>query len=350
MEAIPISLGENCMKSYLLIAISLIGATATAQADVKYSETMKTADGESTTSTTTFIKAGAQRVETSIKAGPVTIIDATITVCETRRTYRLDPKLKIYTSSPLDDSANSVAKTSTAKTDVAKEKAATGKMTSTFTVKFLGVGEVTGRKVRHYLITQRMQSQGCIGNSDTTMKSEIWVTDYNMPTFDCGSQYGGWSKSGSGDGGCKVEYEQKGDFQAYQNAYKGLIVRRKMFMGADEKNAMTWEVTSLSNAKLDDALFSVPTGWKQVSDKEYDEQRQKAMIAAMMGGQNTHSGNAGATGDDESPQGDSPTSSPRDNVEAEKDEGNKPEGGETKTPDKKESVKDKIRGRFKLPF
>ena len=53
---------------------------------------------------------------------------------------------------------------------------------------------------------------------------------------------------------------------------------------ATDKPVMTQEVTMLTRAKQDDALFSIPADYKEVKAEEFDQMRSQAMIRQLMGG------------------------------------------------------------------
>lgn len=83
-------------------------------------------------------------------------------------------------------------------------------------------------------------------------------------------------------GDCKVQVELKGDSDKFLNINKGLILRQKMYNG--NMPLMTTEVTSLSQAKLGDELFTVPADFKKVSAEEFQKAKTEAMVKAMQAG------------------------------------------------------------------
>lgn len=305
------------ISKFFAVAATCILSAGAAHSDVKYTQTMKmpgttgattASAGAPLNSTTTWIKKGAQRVEMSQQIGGYKWNDTTITLCEKRQTVRLDPALQIYTVAPLDgeSSATTAAKPATAKP--AATKPSTGKVVMTVSVKNLGEETVAGRKARHYMITTRYEMSGCAGDSKMNSKIEIWVADYQLPDFNCGGKPGDWRGYVRASDGCSITSEQKGDVAAWQAAYKGLIVKMKMYDEAGTKEVMTQEMTALSEAKLDDTMFTVPAGFKQVSGKEYDDARQQAMMKGMqasMGAGNSASkaGTINAADDDDSDSG-----------------------------------------------
>jgi hypothetical protein len=278
----------------IAVAATCVLSAGVAHSDVKYTQTMRmpgvgaattaATNGAPLNSTTTWIKKGAQRVEMSQQMGAFKWNETTLTLCEKRQRIRLDPSLKIYTVASLDETRSITNTQDATKPTAAKPaagKPATGKVVMTVSVKNLGEETVAGRKARHYMISTRYQMSGCASDSDMNSKMEIWVADYQLPDFNCGDKPGDWRSYVRASDGCSITSEQKGDVAAWQAVYKGLIVKMKMFDEAGTKEVMTQEMTSLSEAKLDDVPFTVPADFKQVSAKEYDDARQQSMMKAM---------------------------------------------------------------------
>ncbi|HEX8550450.1 MAG TPA: hypothetical protein VF681_02725 [Abditibacteriaceae bacterium] len=311
----------------ILFLSSLALATA-ARADVKYTETTTTSGMPMRL--TTYRKAGAERTEQSMKIGAATMNNISVSSCPDKKTYRLDPALKIYTSS-LIGGASGAADAKPAAKDNKPAAKTSGKMTITGNAKFLGVEEVAGRKARHYSIDQRIQSEGCAGNTDMTMKMEVWTADYEMPVFACRAGWQAAQPVPSSAGGCAMTTEFKGDQKALNEAYRGLVVKRKTSFG---ETTMVSEITEFSEAKLDDALFQIPAGWTLVSDEEFDKRRQAAMMKAMTG-----SAPSPANNDDAPEEGGTMGDVEVDETDAEEKPAEKPK--EEEKPKKK---------KWKLPF
>jgi hypothetical protein len=357
---------------FFAVAAACFLSVGVAHSDVKYTQAMRmpgvggaftAGDGAPLNSTTTWIKKGAQRVEMSQQIGAFKWQEATLTLCEKRQSIRLDETLKIYTVSSLDGSSSTTvsagAKSTAAK--AADAKPSTGKVTMTVSVKNLGEETVAGRKARHYMISTRYQMSGCAGNGDNTSKMEIWVTDYQLPDFNCGDKPGDWRGYVRASDSCSITSEQKGDVAAWQAAYKGLVVKMKMYDQAGTKEVMTQEMTALSEAKLDDTLFTVPAGFKQVSAKEYDDARQQAMMkgmqASMGGATNAGASNSGASSNGASSDGASKTAVTNSDdtpaQTADDSHNNAADDDSVAEQVAKDAVKNKVakkKPRFRLPF
>jgi hypothetical protein len=325
----------------LKVCTALLGAAlcSVAHADVKYTETMtmegKNAAGSEPTRTTTYLKAGHERTEQKISMGPMVMNMISVSSCPKKLRMRFDPELKIYTSAPINN--DSVAKATDAKPaptkPAPKPTGKTGKIVMTSNVQKLGIEEIAGRKARHYIIDQSMTSEGCAGTGTQKFRTEVWMADYDMPVFACRAL---WNTSANqttpADGGCSISSEYKGDQAALTEAYRGLPVKRKMTMG---DTVMIWQLTELSEAKLDDALFTPRADWKLVSDEEFDKQRQAAMMKAMTSGASA----GGDGGNDEGDEGGTMEDVTEDTTPVEEEK-----------PKEEPKKKKKKFGNFKLPF
>jgi hypothetical protein len=332
--------------SFYLAAVAA-GAIActTAQADVKYTESVKmdmgAAGGGMNNSTTTFIADGAQRIENVTQYGPVKMNDITVTVCAKKKTYKIDPDLKIYTATDITEGGHTAPARQGAAPATGGGKKGTGKISSTVNVKYLGEETLSNRKCRHYLIETAMKMEGCAGDGETHSKMEIWVTDYKLPVFDCGERpYETGMPQRMPHNNCDISFEQHGDTKAMADAYRGLIMRMKMYSpGQDGKDmVITREVTGLYDAKLPASTFEIPADYKLVSDQDFQKARSDAMMKGMMSG-------AGAAGGHDN-NGDA-----NDNANANDDQDAKDDDAEeNKAPEKEPEKPKKPKFKLKLPF
>lgn len=228
------------------------------------------------------VKANAERSEIRTKFGAMEMNQITLRLCDKNQEVRLDPSLKMYTSRPLRNTAAVKAANGKAANAVAGGQE-TGKVVSTYAVQELAGEEVAGFKTRHYLISTKLQMSGCVGNSDIDTKVEIWVADIKDASACADSISTAEAYAAAAKESCQVTYEQKGDVAAYAKAYNGLIVRQKIYNG--DQVLMTTEMTSLSQAKLDDTLFTIPGDYKKVSEEEFQRAQSQAMMEAMIKGQ-----------------------------------------------------------------
>jgi hypothetical protein len=272
----------NCSKA-LAVGAVLCGLGGAARADINYTSqtTISMGTMESKSTMMRAVKPGFERYETTAQSGAMKTESITIRQCEKNQTIELDSQLKIYAIAP---ESNKTATTgSGSKTSGDKANAATtGKMVITYAVKDLGIEEVLGFKARHFMVDIETQSSGCAGNGTTKQKYEIWSSEIREPVACPNAPVPSISEAMS-RGNCKIEVVQQGDFKQYGEIGKGLTLRQKIYN--EGKVFMTTEVTSLSQAKLGDDLFTIPGGYQQVSDEEFNKKRSEAIVKAMTGAQ-----------------------------------------------------------------
>lgn len=274
------------MQKLLTCALLTLTATA-AHADVKYTTEMSMMQGGKLTpfsTTTTWMKAGLQRSDSQQNLGMYRQSESVVTHCAKRQQIRFDSNLKLTTTESLGASKAGSANSPGGQMPGNSGKSGTGKIIMTPTVKFLGREKIAGRDTRHYRVTQRIQSSGCAGNSDTTVKMEIWMADVNLPNVSCSNSPGDWKQAYNTHGNrCKITFEQRGDMKAYLAAYKGLLMKSITY-DASGKPLVQMKITNISFAALSASAFNAPANYKKLSASEYDKARQDAMIAAMTGG------------------------------------------------------------------
>ncbi len=274
------------MKKLLICGLLALTAAA-ANADVKYTTEMSMMQGGKLTpfsTTTTWMKAGLQRIDSQQNLGMYRQSESTVTHCAKRQQIRFDTNLKLTTTEALAAGSSRPANAPGSHTAQNSGKSGNGKIIMTATVKFLGREKIAGRIARHYSVTQRVQSSGCAGTSDTTVKQEIWMADASLPNVSCSSTPGDWKQAYNTHGSrCKITFEQRGDTKAYLAAYKGLLMKSITY-DASGKPMMQMQITNLSFAALNASAFNAPANYKKVGAAEYDKTRQDAMIAAMTRG------------------------------------------------------------------
>jgi hypothetical protein len=266
----------------LLVALGVLGVCSMARADIKYTTEMTLAGApEGTPKTTTLraVKPNFERTESRQKIATYEMQTISIRECGKKQTTQLAPNLKIYAVVPDYDGEGGTAQGgSTPKAG----KPATGKMVMTYAIKDLGEETILDFKTRHYMIETETVSSGCAGDGTNKLKQEIWVSDVRdaNPCPDDNTITSMSQAMSRRD--CKIEVETKGDFDKYREIYKGLVLRQIMYN--DDKPFMTMEVTSLSQAKLGDELFTVPADFKKVSAEEFQKAQSDAMVKAMTAG------------------------------------------------------------------
>ena len=281
---------RNTTRSAGLIAFGMIAVGASlARTDIQ--TTMQTslpgaeANDPPLSTTTTYSRRYARRVETTMSLPGSQQRTITLTLCDKKVTYTLDPGLKIFYATslaipPAEEKATS-----------ATIKRVTGKMTMTLiSVRDTGERTIGSYKTRCYEITMRTQTNGCLGASDTTTKQEICIAPGEAQgagdEFACGvaSEAGGTSNS------CTPSIERKGDqalWALYEKVMGGLRVSTRLAIGSGQEAEDTTTETRLvkvSRDKLPDSLFALPQGFRQLSAQEFQAEQSKAMMQKMMQG------------------------------------------------------------------
>ena len=209
-----------------------------------------------------------------------------------------------------------------------------GKIINTFHVTDLGSEKVAEVLAHHYMMDMRTQMSGCAGDNDVSMKMETWVAPIKGG-LRCPERFAPSrtvpSSTGSGSD-CHITYEMKGDLGALKNVYGGMVVRMKMYN--KDKVIMVQELRDYSLAKLDEALFTVPSDYKEVSESEFQKAQSKAMMKSM-----TH-GLFGGSGDSDS----------SDNQDNKNSNDAPPSDDQPKKEEKKKHGGFKLPGGIKLPF
>jgi len=272
------------MAGLLAAGCLAAGRPRPAQADVKYTQEMRVpgipgAGNGPLNSTTTYIKKDARRVETTAAMGPVQMQTVELTLCDKQQRYRIDPASKVYTVAKLDTLPAPGAPPAP-EAPAAPETPGTGKVIITATVQDLGEETVADRKTHHYKLNLRTQTSGCPGQSDSTNEMEVWVAPDIAVSMACEQGRLPELPHRPYRPTCKVTTEQHGDVAALAKVFSGLVMRMKVNNG--DKAIMEQTVTSLSDAALDDALFTVPADYRQVSEQEFAQAQSRAMMQAIM--------------------------------------------------------------------
>jgi hypothetical protein len=270
------------MKNLTLPFCSLLAVTLPAFADIQYTTVMSmNQDGKLTplSTVTTSLKKGLQRDDTEQKIGPVTRSESVITNVARREQISLDPALKIYTVVTLGGDAGGHEKSDIAVTAVKPAKG-TGKMVMTLGAQFIGNEKLLDYPVRHYKTSMQTDSNGCVGDSHTVMKTEQWMADLELPVLDDNAKAQGFGGYGDNQGDCKITFERNGDVNGFDAAQKGLALKRITFDEAG-KILMQQQITMLSLAALTDERFAAPANFKKLSRADYEKARQDAMMKAF---------------------------------------------------------------------
>jgi hypothetical protein len=266
----------------LLLICTLI---AGAHADIKYTQATTMGDDPKAAPmihNAHFVAPGKERNETEITMGSYQYKEAVITLCQPKQTIHIDDALKIYA---IEDGFVSAPNTPPApgKHQEPQEKSGTGKIAINVKITDLQPEKVAGWDTKHYMVEMHLENSGCVGNGSSDMKMELWVADVK-DAHGCKAPVDYGAIIGRPEGGkCKITFEMSGDYTRFADVWSGLIMRQKMY-DKDGKVTMVQEITSLSQAKLDDSIFVIPDGYTKLSIDDYNKQRQQAMMNAVMGG------------------------------------------------------------------
>ncbi|HEX8463629.1 MAG TPA: ankyrin repeat domain-containing protein [Abditibacterium sp.] len=270
-------------KSALLLASFAL--VSSALADVQYtSVTSMMRDGKLTplSTSTTWLKAGLQRIDTKTEVGNYRATETTVTDVAKRQRLTLDPALKIYYVEPLggNNGASSAGGAKAVSTGAAGANGKKSKLVMTLGAQFLGIEKLQNYDARHYKTSMKIDMSGDCGNSNTALQSEVWMADVKLPVLEIPGQNGNNYGYGGNSDGCAVTMETKGDPKAYEATQKGLALKTLMF---DEKGKpiSQSEITMLSFAAVQDSEFAVPGGFTKMTREEYNDARQKAMMSAF---------------------------------------------------------------------
>lgn len=254
-----------------------------ARADLSYTTTMSMGAmagpggpaGKPQIENVTYVKGKRQRVEMNMTMGPLEMHNVTLTMCDKDQTVQLDPDLKIYTVAPIGAPMTATSMRPPLGGPGAQPEAGggTGHETVTLTVHDMGTEKIGDLTTHHSMITMETQTSGCLGDSDRTMKMEVWTAD--IPTFVCPAQYEA-SRTVDNGNGCHVTYDMKGDVDAMKAAMSGMIVQQKIYNG--DQVMMTSTLKTYSQKDLDQALFEVPPDYKEVTQQEFQQQRMQEMM------------------------------------------------------------------------
>ena len=291
----------------IFVALAALGASA--QADMRWKTEIRLSAGRGgaapTTSVVTTVKEGAQRKETSLQMAGMAMNTVSVTLCDKKQKLKIDDKLKIYATLPAD-ADDSPAGAMGGVLDAIKGalppgirlpnipglpaqppagEPQTGKVVTTITVQDMGEETVAEVVCRHWTITMLNEPTGCAGNAAQSMKMEVWTANLTEPIVCPNST----TRNPLGDyqratrPNCNVTTEMKGDgIEAYQRIFRGLTMRMKMFTDLRAKEpVMTEEVTMLTRARQDEALFAAPAGYRQVTGEEFGRLQSEALMKEM---------------------------------------------------------------------
>jgi hypothetical protein len=240
-----------------MILTGSLSTSALADVKIKSKQTMSGQSYESTT----YIKGKRQRSE---QMNGMTV---SLTQCDLRRSVQLNPQAKTYMVNSFAQNTTTTSTTTAAATQEKNGVVQTGgKVTTTYTIKDTGERkQMFGFPARHLIITmETVSSPDACNKTNSKMQTDGWYIDAEF-VLDCDYGYSGYTNRGGRSGGCQDKYEMK----TVGTAKRGYPVLEKMTMfdeSGKETFTMLNEVIELSKATLDQALFEVPSDYREVSD------------------------------------------------------------------------------------
>jgi hypothetical protein len=258
------------MKKVFLFSLLTILVTASsvfADTKVKIRQTMSGQSYENTT----YIKGKRERTEQNM--GSMQMV--TITQCDLKRSLQIMPVSQTYMVNSWD-TTQTIPATTTTKTVTAPTTKG-GVVTTTVTIKDTGERKkMFGFEARHLIISMNTESspEAC-NKSKMKMETDGWYIDATFG-IDCDMERAASFNTKNSTGGCQDKFEMK------QNGAgkRGYPLYEKMTM-FDENGKETFstvsEVLEFSKATLEDALFDVPQGYREV--KNAAEMYQTASIS-----------------------------------------------------------------------
>jgi hypothetical protein len=251
------SCGRTLVKSATLL-LALLCSASIALADLKIT-TKSGASGQTFTSTT-YIKGARQRTE---GVGYTTIYQ-----CDLKRMIYINDKTKTYTITPLGG-ANNSQPAGAQGAGGAKRRGGVITYTTTST-------DTTERKEMFGLTAKRMKSktvvaasEGACNSMNMEMETDGWYAD--LPGgASCMTDTASSLPMDQSDCVDEVRYKTEG---AANTGYPLMTTTTIKFnMGADgpamPSSSSTQEVTDVSTATLDRALFEIPAGYKEVKSTQ----------------------------------------------------------------------------------
>lgn len=247
------------MKTILTIACAIalaLGLADSAAADTKVTKKMSTAGAGAGMEMTEYVKGKRIRTE-MVVAGQV--LSTTLQQCDLGRTVQINPNTKKYFVMQNGDAP--AASPAAAKPASAARKG--GVVTTTTTITDTGERKqllgMTARRIKTVMVQE--PGPGACTQIRSTVETDGWYVDLDGFGDGCSTAAASMG-AGMGDGGCRDEYRTK----VIGTAKLGYPVLLSIQTGPEAGSAeTTFEVVELSTVQLDDALFDLPAGYREVS-------------------------------------------------------------------------------------
>ena len=240
----------------VITCLSTLSASASADTKVKLRQT----SGGQTYENTSYIKGKRQRSEMS--NGQMIMIQQ----CDLRRNIQIMPQARAYMIQPYDQPSTGSTTPATTTTAASQPVKRGGVVTSTVTTKDTGERkQMFGYTARHIITTMEMRSSpDACSQNNTKMQIDGWYIDAAF-ALDCDSSRAYTNYRPQASGGCQDRYETK----TIGVAKKGYPVWEKTTMfgpNGTESFSTINEVVEFSQATLDQSLFEIPDGYREVQD------------------------------------------------------------------------------------
>jgi len=253
-------------SSFFCLLSAGLSLTSVAHADLAYVQTTDLAfggmggmGGAAKTNIKFFSKGVKQRTETSVFGSN----NITLSQCGSIASTQLDTKNRIYTVYPKGP-------------PMPKQRG--GKpMSMSMSVKVtnLGTASVNGQKAPHYKVDMAAKMNGRPMNITT----EIWSSTTPMPSCPNMDKEVLQQVTKNLAMFRGSDFKIGGDIKALGSVYGKVPLRQKVFMRGQE--FATINTTKLSTSSLPVSLFSVPAGYRKVSNDEFNRIQQHAMREKM---------------------------------------------------------------------
>lgn len=227
-------------------------------ADIKIKSKQSMSSSGQSFENTTYIKGKRQRSET------MNGMSVNITQCDLRRAIQMNPAAKTFT---VNEFGQIDATTDTTKVKANSPTIKGGRVISTINIKDTGERkQMFGFQARRLIITMDTNSTpDACNKTNSKIETDGWYVDFDV-NFDCDQTFDPRRYDPpSTKGGCQDKYEMK----QTGSGKRGYPLYEKMTM-FDEAGEVTMtminEVVELSKDVLDQSLFEVPPGYREVKD------------------------------------------------------------------------------------
>ncbi|HEV2863085.1 MAG TPA: hypothetical protein VGX48_18865 [Pyrinomonadaceae bacterium] len=262
---------KGILNRIVFAALALLCAATSARADIKIKS--KTSFGDQAgVEQTVYIKGKRQRTEST---GGM----ATVTQCDLRRTVQLNDLSRTYMLNPFGGGAGAAtveaADTETRTSTVRKGGVVTMTYTTADTGERRQMFGYTARRIKTAVVTE--PSPDACSQDKTRMETDGWYIDLNVG-FDC-YESAGASAAPRAAGGCRDKFRTR----QVGSAKLGYPVKvTTTIFGEDGKpsSSFTQEVIELSQATLEQSLFEIPEGYREVRDAR--QMYSASAVAAAM--------------------------------------------------------------------